>query len=48
MKNKKYTPIDLPRHIRANQLPKKDGLFWAMVVATVVWSVLGAWLYAIT
>ena len=42
---KPYQPIDLPRHVRASQLPKKGPLFWAMVFVTIFWAAIGVWLY---
>ena len=45
---KPYKPVDLPRHVRASQLPKRGKLFWAMVCVTIMWAVMGMWLYAIS
>ena len=43
---KKYTPVDLPRHVRASQLPPRGKLFWAMVVVSIFWTAIGGWLFA--
>ena len=39
-----YEPVDLPRDIRASQLPPRGKLFWAMVVVTILWVSIGFWL----
>jgi len=43
---KKYTSVDLPRHVREAQSPKKTPLFWAMVFVTIFWAAIGVWIYA--
>ena len=43
---KPYKPVDLPRDVRASQLPDNGKMFWAMVVVTIVWFVLGVAVYA--
>ena len=42
---KPYKPVDLPRHVRASQLPERGKVFWLMVVVTIAWVALGFWLY---